>query len=148
MSSWLQLHWDLMMCFQEQKKYVSMLLSSLLIEEQSENREMDENGNGGMRNALGQSPQPESTHGYRPMTTGPQRLSGIPRRCLLGTPPASGVSLPDNTYSHFLSPKETLRLLEEVGDGNMCAAAGCVTCRRSLLLSPFWSQILASRERE
>lgn len=99
-----------------------MLLSSPLIGEPSENGEMDENGNGGVRNALGQSPQPESTHGYRPMTTGPQRHSGIPRRCLIGTPPASGVSLPDNTYSHLLSPKETLGLLEEVGDGNICAA--------------------------
>lgn len=99
-----------------------MLLSSPIIGEQSENGEMDENRNGGMRNALGQSPQPESTHGYRPMTTGPQRHSGIPRRCLIGTPPASGVSLPDSTYSHFLSIKETLCLLEEVGDGNIRAA--------------------------
>lgn len=39
-------------------------------------------------------------HGYRPMTTGPEGLSSIPRRRLFRTLLASGVRLPDNTHSH------------------------------------------------
>lgn len=55
---------------------------------------------------LEQVSKPQSSAlGYRPMVTGPQRHSGIPRRCLFGTRLASRVGLPDNTHI-FLSPTQ------------------------------------------
>lgn len=63
-----------------------------------------------------------STHGYRLMTTGPQRLNGIPRRCTLRTLLASRVSLPDNTCTYSPSCSHTYSFRKKCGNGVVMGA--------------------------
>lgn len=83
--------------------FLSLNSFFFIVEEQSKNVRMNWKWKG--KKCLGLCSH--STHGYRLMTTGPQRLNGIPRRCMLRTLLASRVSLPDNTYMYSPSCSHT-----------------------------------------